>query len=228
MVLGGAYTAHGAHIFSDVGFFALFHDATEWLANRGVTLGCAAGLYCPNDLVTRAQMALFLNRLGVVLTPVVLIAEEFVGALDVDSAPIICQTAAHNATYNQRAIVHSRVGDDAGGTPYTVGTYPVFSTNGGMSWSPAASFIAAMWASAAGERQSVSSFGAVDLSPGVSYTFGTRVDRRAGTGDLSAGLCKTQVEIMNRNGTSTPLGGPQQSPASSPGRQPGSERHRAR
>ena len=32
------------------------------LAKRGVTLGCAPKLYCPEDVVTRQQMAAFLFR----------------------------------------------------------------------------------------------------------------------------------------------------------------------
>jgi hypothetical protein len=32
------------------------------LVARGITAGCAAGLYCPTDPVTRAQMAVFLTK----------------------------------------------------------------------------------------------------------------------------------------------------------------------
>jgi hypothetical protein len=41
------------------------HWAEDWieaLKNDGVTSGCATGLYCPEDPVTRAQMALFLLK----------------------------------------------------------------------------------------------------------------------------------------------------------------------
>ena len=34
----------------------------EELADRGITAGCGAGNFCPNDEVTRAQMAVFLIR----------------------------------------------------------------------------------------------------------------------------------------------------------------------
>ena len=34
------------------------------MKNRGITLGCTATLYCPNDYVTRLQMAAFMYRLG--------------------------------------------------------------------------------------------------------------------------------------------------------------------
>lgn len=41
-------------------------NATEWMKNRGITLGCAPGYYCPNDVVTRGQLALFLRRASTV------------------------------------------------------------------------------------------------------------------------------------------------------------------
>ncbi len=61
---GAAYTppaATGA-VFSDV---PVAHWAAGWieqLAAEGITSGCAAGLYCPESAVTRAQMAVFLLR----------------------------------------------------------------------------------------------------------------------------------------------------------------------
>ncbi len=47
-----------------------FFDDINRLAAAGVTLGCAATLYCPHGAVTRAQMATFLTR-GLGLTPIV-------------------------------------------------------------------------------------------------------------------------------------------------------------
>ena len=63
-VLGGDITASGTSRFADV-------DATEWwsryaeeLADREITTGCETGplRYCPDNPVTRAQMATFLVR----------------------------------------------------------------------------------------------------------------------------------------------------------------------
>ena len=39
-----------------------FLDEIVWLAEQGITRGCAAHAYCPNDPVTRAQMASLLAR----------------------------------------------------------------------------------------------------------------------------------------------------------------------
>lgn len=65
---GGAQ-AQNCDVFTDVQNTASYCPAVVWLKNRQVTLGCASTLYCPTDLVTRAAMALFMQRLGTALTP---------------------------------------------------------------------------------------------------------------------------------------------------------------
>jgi uncharacterized delta-60 repeat protein len=47
-------------VFADVPIDSYGADSIEELWRRGITGGCAANLYCPNDVVTRAQMAVFL------------------------------------------------------------------------------------------------------------------------------------------------------------------------
>lgn len=56
-----------AHRFNDVPDNHTFHDAIAWMAENGITLGCnppANTNYCPDDNVTRGQMAGFLRRLA--------------------------------------------------------------------------------------------------------------------------------------------------------------------
>jgi uncharacterized protein (DUF1800 family) len=48
--------------FTDVPPDYLFYSFIDQMALRGVTAGCSATTYCPNDFVTRAQMAAFLVR----------------------------------------------------------------------------------------------------------------------------------------------------------------------
>ena len=50
--------------FGDVFVTDGFCTAVAWMKTRGITLGCPGGNYCPKDTVTRAQMALFMYRLG--------------------------------------------------------------------------------------------------------------------------------------------------------------------
>ena len=48
--------------FSDVPDASPMKDSIEWLADRGVTRGCGESRFCPEDPVTRGQMAAFLHR----------------------------------------------------------------------------------------------------------------------------------------------------------------------
>lgn len=47
--------------FSDIGD-SKFRDDIVWLADEGITTGCAATRFCPDELVPRDQMATFLRR----------------------------------------------------------------------------------------------------------------------------------------------------------------------
>ncbi len=51
-----------AGIFADVPCPSPFADWVEQLAAEGVTGGCGTGIYCPDQSVTRAQMAVFLLK----------------------------------------------------------------------------------------------------------------------------------------------------------------------
>ena len=60
--------------FSDVPPSHPFYYDIQEVADAGVTTGCGGGKYCPDDNVTRGQMAAFMNRLGALgadKTPVV-------------------------------------------------------------------------------------------------------------------------------------------------------------
>ena len=48
--------------FLDVPQTYLFHDYVEKIFRAGITAGCSGGSYCPDDAVTRAQMAVFLLK----------------------------------------------------------------------------------------------------------------------------------------------------------------------
>lgn len=63
-----------SHQFTDVPNSNIFHGDIDALVDAGVTAGCGGGKYCPNQAVTRGQMAAFMNRLGALApgkTPVV-------------------------------------------------------------------------------------------------------------------------------------------------------------
>ena len=49
-------------VFADVATGDVHHDSIQALAGAEITLGCGGGNFCPDDSVTRAQMASFLVR----------------------------------------------------------------------------------------------------------------------------------------------------------------------
>ena len=54
-----------SHQFTDVPDSNIFHGDIAWLADNGVTQGCnppTNDMFCPDDYVTRGQMAAFLRR----------------------------------------------------------------------------------------------------------------------------------------------------------------------
>lgn len=59
--LNGALYRVIAPEFSDIAT-STFLDAIHWIYYAGITVGCGNGRFCPNDPVTRAQMALFISR----------------------------------------------------------------------------------------------------------------------------------------------------------------------
>lgn len=67
MALLASTAAWASHRFNDVPQSNVFHDDITWLQENGVTLGCNPplnSLYCPDDPVTREQMAAFMRRLA--------------------------------------------------------------------------------------------------------------------------------------------------------------------
>ncbi len=65
LVAGLTASVASAQSFNDVPETHLFHSEISWLAAAGITLGCnppANDMFCPDDAVTRGQMAAFLVR----------------------------------------------------------------------------------------------------------------------------------------------------------------------
>ena len=91
--------------FSDVAP-GLFCNNVTWMKNRQVTVGCGNGTtYCPNEAVNRLQMALFMNRLGNTLTPVVTTYHAAGGSLDIASQWHLCQSGVLQAVPYTRTMI---------------------------------------------------------------------------------------------------------------------------
>ncbi len=63
IIVGGqTFTVYQGLSFADVPIGSLFYTEIGKLSARGITLGCGSGNYCPNDPVTRQEMAAFIMR----------------------------------------------------------------------------------------------------------------------------------------------------------------------
>jgi S-layer family protein len=205
-ILLSALAVYANHIFSDVPPGAIYHNQVEWIFNRGVTSGCAPGLYCPDANVTRAQMAIFMRNLGVALTPTFVSGEADLNLVDLDASPVVCMTASYTPTFPQIARADSWAAftsTTAGG--YSFGVRNAVSTDGGVTWTEFDGQFAR--AGATGSEWTYGSNTAfLDLIPGTAYLFGVQTFRAAGTVDPTDGRCETVVQITNRNPASSPFG----------------------
>ena len=58
---------YATHRFTDVSDSAFFSNSVTWMKDNGITVGCnppSNTKYCPNDNVSRGEMAVFLKRLS--------------------------------------------------------------------------------------------------------------------------------------------------------------------
>ena len=199
------------HQFSDVPASSPFHSAIDWLSDRGITGGCGGGKYCPKNAVTRAQMALLLQREAGVIGPKVITQSGSQADIDLDVANVVCQTATHTPTFEQVAILDGRASIEPAIGPLEFFARAVYQTNGGA-WTatdPAANGVSA------GSNPSRDIFnshsGSVNLTPGTDYKFGVRLFPWDGTSSGDATLegdgtvgdpavwCSLVAEVFNRN-----------------------------
>lgn len=67
MIIGVPVAVIAAHSFIDVPDSNQFHGSISWMKENGITIGCnppANTEFCPEDNVTREQMASFMRRLA--------------------------------------------------------------------------------------------------------------------------------------------------------------------
>lgn len=84
-----APVAFASHRFIDVPDSNIFHNDIDWMTYEGLTVGCNPPKYsrfCPDDYVTRGQMAVFFARWHPVLSPEVDYFDDDTGAFYEDAA----------------------------------------------------------------------------------------------------------------------------------------------
>jgi hypothetical protein len=171
----------------------------DWLKNRGVTLGCTAELYCPLDPVSRAQMALFMNRLAIALVPSVNVTSDVETSVDLDTASFHCVTPTYTITDFARKMVligHlTALLDASGSLTVTI----VYNTTGSASVFPEFTTDNLERASAGGVNYAhASTSAAIDLEVGTSYRFAIRTLRQGGTGEMSNMRCNLLQMLQPR------------------------------
>jgi hypothetical protein len=188
--------------FNDVDALSGFCPNIEWIRNRGVTLGCGTGVYCPNGTVSRIAMAAFMNRLGTALTPTQLRVDTAPGGVDLDGS-FVCQTADHAVTdYPRRAYLDLAFAGQAT-TAVELAADLVMTTNMGASWTQLTSH-ANRGSVAANSWGNVANLASVDLDVGQTVRFGVRMARVSGSGDLADSRCNLRVLIVSRDGATSP------------------------
>lgn len=205
--------------FSDVDSTEAFCPNVEWLKNRKVTLGCTESTYCPGQAVTRLSMALFMNRLAIVLTPTDLPPSTAAATtLDLSAERVICPTPAYlTADYPRRAYASGTVNISTPTGSLDVQADVVVSTNGGP-WqmlNASDQYASLYTGSSPVSSTTLMPYGIVDLEVGQSVVFALRVTRIVGAGNVTA-ACRTNVQVANRNGTGPVLDAPAAANAAAP------------
>ena len=190
----------GASPFDDIPQNDPICSNAEWLKNRGVTLGCTPNFYCPLDNVSRAQMALFMNRLAIALVPSTNVTADSSSAnIGLDTESFHCVTPTYVVTDFARTILlhASFSGLTTAAASYTstiyyntTGSSTVFNlpTNGIFD---RAGSTGASWANAG-------SHSALNLDVGTSYRFAIRVARAGGLGNLTEMRCTLMQTLQPR------------------------------
>ncbi|MFO1311861.1 MAG: Ig domain-containing protein [Burkholderiales bacterium] len=203
--------------FTDVTTGDIFCNSSDWLKNRGVTLGCTATQYCPTQFVTRAQMALFMQRLGDAISPAIYSDNVIgTGALNVDNRPYVCITPAFPAMNYPRVALVSWMFDGYADGALDVRVYSR------TSFDNLGSFVTASLTTnevapprlRVNERawSTVSANVKVSIPAGSSPRFALRMDRTNGalSGNFTDGRCNISVIMTSVNGGALPYDVPTQ------------------
>lgn len=192
--------------FSDVPTTNPHHADINTIARAGITTGCGTGIYCPEDPVSRQQMASFLARSLRAVTPQFLQAESS-GTIDFDANPVVCQTTTHTPTVAKHARVDAWLSANSASSglmAFTLRT--VRSTDGGVTWIDLESQFSRGGRVTADEWAHANQMGRLDLVAGTSYRFGLMVGREAGTLDATESRCEVLVQITYRDAGASTLG----------------------
>jgi hypothetical protein len=203
----GTITVNGScSDFTDVLVSSTFCASVQWLKNRAVTTGCTSTLYCPNDNVTRAQMALFMNRLGNALQPVFLHMTQSGAASVVNAGGVVCQTSDYAVTgYPRVATPGSVMIYHAAPATLQVRARLVYSLDAGTAWQDFGSFYSLAANSPGQFTTQTPAAGPRIFSPGQTVRFGIRATPVPAPGTANDAGCEMTVRIESTTGVVSPF-----------------------
>lgn len=174
--------------------------SVAWIKNRQITLGCTSPTsFCPNDPVSRLAMAAFMNRLGNVVTPLVLDHEQTGALLPIVSGPqLVCESATVPAVnYPRTVIVQATISFALAGLQ-TV-SYGVATSQNGAAYG----FDYPLLAQNGPGQYQLHYIGTVQpILAGSSYSFAVRVGRSGALPSQPTDWgCHLQVTIVNAFGS---------------------------
>lgn len=194
--------------FADVDDASTFCPSVEWIKNRGVTLGCRTGAYCPFESVTRLQMAAFMQRLGDALTPRVIVKTGTVNGAYLASGQRMCVTEDFDVAEFPRLATPSGIAVwENANTSLVLGQRVEVSTDQGLTWAPTPTAFAT-YATLSGdvtERQTLMAIEpGIDLIVGQRYRFSILAFHVSGGAATPAATCSLRVSITSRTSASSP------------------------
>lgn len=194
--------------FADVLTTDSFCSAAEYLGNRGITIGCAAGLYCPTANVTRAQMALFMSRLAAVVSPTILTAFGHIDGTYA-SFPTIgsCVVTLPAANFPRSAVAISSLLNYNASASKRVMLQSQYSTDGGATWPAMPGFYMGHTILPGNFSTVVAPSAALNLAAGVTYMFASGAGA-IDTAPTVSGDCTLRVDVFNQSPISAPFDAP--------------------
>jgi hypothetical protein len=207
---GAPALAQNCSGFTDVPAGDLICPSVEWLKNRGITAGCTATTYCPNNNVTRGSMALFMNRMGNAMTPVLLEPipnVDSVAQVNLATPAVVCPTGDYIVSgFPRRAHFTGRVNLYQ---PSAAGAFVVdvvYTDDGTANWKSVqySSAYIALSPALTSDDITVAPNGFLNLDVGTTYRFALRVARNSGAANAAI-YCTNFVTIGNRVVTASPF-----------------------
>lgn len=189
--------------FTDVAGSSGFCASVSYIRNRSITQGCTATEYCPNNLVSRLQMAAFMQRIGQPLSGTVQMTAAAPGIVDfaASPSPVVCASDPVAASTAPRRAVLEGVFSGLAGADSFGRLRLVVSEDGGTTWEglqiyyPRATYRANQWRNVRIAAQH-------DIGAGKTARYGLRLD--SGSPPAVAGVldstCRLRVRIDNSAG----------------------------